>query len=64
MRRLSLLRPGPARAYLASLAPSAAALARGPLADRHGVWTLATLTALMAGDWLNAREPASRAPLR
>ena len=31
-RRLSLLRPGPARAYLASLAPPAVALARGPLA--------------------------------
>ena len=31
-RRLSLLRPGPARAYLASLVPPAAALARGPLA--------------------------------
>jgi hypothetical protein len=31
-RRLRLLRPGPARAYLATLAPPAAALARGPLA--------------------------------
>src|SRR6266487_4612395 len=31
-RRLSLLRPGPARAYLAGLTPPAAALARGPLA--------------------------------
>ena len=31
-RRLSLLRPGPARAYLASLAPPAVTLTRGPLA--------------------------------
>jgi hypothetical protein len=31
-RRLRLLRPGPARAYLATLAPPTAALARGPLA--------------------------------
>ncbi|HWN01112.1 MAG TPA: hypothetical protein VNO54_29020, partial [Streptosporangiaceae bacterium] len=102
-RRLRLLRPGPARAYLASLAPQAAALARGPLAalddfylvnragrwsaaarqaylirspliqplfadpvvraDRQGAWALATLTALLSGDWLNAREPASQALL-
>jgi hypothetical protein len=48
-RRLSLLRPGPARAYLASLAPSAAALARGPLTglddfylvNRAGRWSAA-----------------------
>jgi hypothetical protein len=158
-RRLSLLRPGPARAYLASLVPSAAALARGPLAglddfylmnragrwsaaarqayllrsplagtpwhgeprtpatvltvppgpaagdwrrdygdavagflrgyvldhgaasplfgivrrraaerslrspqsDPHAVWALATLAALLSGDWLNAREPARQA---
>ena len=51
-RRLSLLRPGPARAYLASLAPSAVALGRGPL------------TALLSGDWLNAREPAGEAVSR
>jgi hypothetical protein len=30
-------------------------------ADRHGVWALATLTALLSGDWLNAREPTSQA---
>jgi Asparagine synthase len=89
-RRLSLLRPGPARAYLASLVPSAATLARGPLAalddfylvnragrwsaaarqayllrppqaDRLGAWALGTLAALLSGDWLNAREPLSRA---
>jgi len=46
-RRLSLLRPPAAAAYLASLAPSAAALARGPLAalddfylvNRAGRWS-------------------------
>ena len=36
-------------------------LLRAPQADRHGVWALATLTALLSGDWLNAREPASQA---
>jgi hypothetical protein len=35
-------------------------LLRAPQADRHGVWALATLTALLSGDWLNAREPASQ----
>jgi hypothetical protein len=39
-------------------------LLRAPQADRHGAWALATLTALLSGDWLSAREPASRAPLR
>jgi asparagine synthase (glutamine-hydrolysing) len=38
-------------------------LLRAPQADRHGVWALATLTALLSGDWLNAREPASQALL-
>jgi asparagine synthase len=38
-------------------------LLRAPQADRHGVWALATLTALLSGDWLNAREPASQARL-
>jgi len=46
-RRLSLLRPAAAAAYLASLAPSAAALARGPLSalddfylvNRAGRWS-------------------------
>jgi hypothetical protein len=54
-RRLSLLRPGPARAYLASLAPSAAALARGPLAalddfylaNRAGRWSAAARQAYL-----------------
>ena len=54
-RRLSLLRPGPARAYLASLVPSAAALARGPLAalddfylvNRAGRWSAAARQAYL-----------------
>ena len=35
-------------------------LLRAPQADRHGAWALATLTALLSGDWLSAREPASQ----
>jgi hypothetical protein len=27
-----------------------------PHADPQGIWALATLTALLSGDWLNARE--------
>jgi Asparagine synthase len=54
-RRLSLLRPGPARAYLASLVPPAAALARGPLAalddfylvNRAGRWSAAARQAYL-----------------
>jgi len=54
-RRLSLLRPGPAGAYLASLAPSAAALARGPLSalddfylvNRAGRWSAAARQAYL-----------------
>jgi hypothetical protein len=54
-RRLSLLRPGPARAYVASLAPQAAALARGPLAalddfylaNRAGRWSAAARQAYL-----------------
>ena len=34
-------------------------LLRAPQADRQGAWALATLTALLSGDWLNAREPAA-----
>ncbi len=34
---------------------------RSPQADPHAAWALATLAALLSGDWLNAREPASRA---
>jgi hypothetical protein len=33
-------------------------LLRAPQADRQGAWALATLTALLSADWLNAREPA------
>jgi hypothetical protein len=29
--------------------------------DRQGAWALGTLTALLSGDWLNAREPAGEA---
>jgi hypothetical protein len=36
---------------------------RSPQADRQGVWALATLAALVSGDWLNAREPSPRAPV-
>jgi hypothetical protein len=34
---------------------------RVPHADAHAVWALATLAALLSGDWLNAREPAGPA---
>jgi Asparagine synthase len=54
-RRLGLLRPDAARAYLASLAPPAAALARGPLAalddfylaHRAGRWSAAARQAYL-----------------
>jgi hypothetical protein len=54
-RRLGLLRPEAARAYLASLAPAAAALARGPraaldgfyLANRAGRWSAAARQAYL-----------------
>jgi hypothetical protein len=36
-------------------------LLRTPQADRQGAWALGTLTALLSGDWLNAREPAGEA---
>jgi len=36
-------------------------LLRAPQADRHGAWALATLTALLSADWLNAREPTGEA---
>ncbi len=39
-------------------------LLRAPQADRQGAWALATLTALLSGDWLNAREPAGQAVSR
>jgi hypothetical protein len=54
-RRLGLLRPGPAEAYLASLVPAAATLARGPLAaldafylvNRAGRWSAAARQAYL-----------------
>src|SRR6185437_6475504 len=54
-RRLSLLRPGPARNYLTSLAPPTAALAWGPLAalddfylvNRAGRWSAAARQAYL-----------------
>ena len=59
-RRLGLLRPGAARAYLASLAPAAAALARGPLAALDGFYL-----ANRAGRWSAAARQAYllRSPL-
>ena len=30
-----------------------------PQADPHAAWALATLAALLSGDWLSAREPAA-----
>ena len=35
---------------------------RPPQRDTHAVWALATLAALLSGDWLNARSPAGQAP--
>jgi hypothetical protein len=39
-------------------------LLRAPQADRQGAWALATLIALLSGDWLNAHDPAGHAMLR
>ena len=39
-------------------------LLRAPQADRQGARALATLTALLSGDWLNAREPTRGVLLR
>ena len=59
-RRLGLLRPDAARAYLASLAPAAVALARGPLAALDGFYL-----ANRAGRWSAAARQAYllRSPL-
>ncbi len=59
-RRLGLLRPEAARAYLASLVPAAAALARGPLAGLDGFYL-----ANRAGRWSAAARQAYllRSPL-
>jgi len=56
-RRLRLLRPGPARAYLASLAPQAAALARGPLAALDDFYLVNR-----AGRWSAGRGPGRWPP--
>lgn len=39
--------------------PAAERALRPPQQDPHAVWALATLAALMSGDWLNARQPAA-----
>jgi hypothetical protein len=59
-RRMGLLRPGAAEAYLASLVPAAAALARGPLAALDGFYL-----ANRAGRWSAAARQAYllRSPL-
>jgi hypothetical protein len=59
-RRLGLLRPGAAAAYLASLVPAAAALARGPLSALDGFYL-----AHRAGRWSAAARQAYllRSPL-
>jgi hypothetical protein len=59
-RRLGLLRPGTAQAYLASLVPAAATLARGPLAALDGFYL-----ANRAGRWSAAARQAYllRSPL-
>ena len=59
-RRIGLLRPEAARAYLASLVPAAAALARGPLAALDGFYL-----ANRAGRWSAAARQAYllRSPL-
>jgi hypothetical protein len=36
--------------------PAAERVLRLPLADPQAAWALATLAALMSGDWLSARE--------
>jgi hypothetical protein len=37
-------------------------LLRPPQADPYATWMLATLVALVSGDWLNAREPVTNQP--
>jgi hypothetical protein len=41
--------------------PAAEVVLRPPHADPEAAWALATLSALVSGDWLNAREPAAPA---
>jgi hypothetical protein len=42
--------------------PAAEVVLRPPHADPEAVWALATLAALVSGDWLNAREKAVPVP--
>ena len=42
--------------------PAAERALRPPQRDSHAAWALATLAALLSGDWLNARGPASPGP--
>lgn len=42
--------------------PAAERLLRPPHADPHAAWALATLAALLSGDWLNARGPGRPDP--
>ena len=37
--------------------PAAEVVLRPPHSDPEAAWALATLAALLSGDWLNAREP-------
>ena len=39
--------------------PDVERLLQPPQADPQATWALATLAALLSGDWLNARPPAS-----
>jgi hypothetical protein len=41
--------------------PAAEVALRSPHADPEAAWALATLAALLSGDWLNARGPAGPA---
>ena len=42
--------------------PAAERALRPPQADSHAAWALATLAALLSGDWLNARRPSGPDP--
>ena len=56
-RHLGLVRPGPAAAYAASLAPWTPRLARGPLHALDDFYLLNR-----AGRWSAVSEPAQRGP--
>ena len=44
--------------------PAAERVLRPPQEDSHAAWALATLAALLSGDWLNARERSGQAAAR